>query len=52
MKLFAKCSAFASLSFQEYVKVCYPIRLNNFFLVSIVCVFSFIAYIRDIYNKV
>ena len=29
MKLFAKCSAFASLSFQEHVKVCNPIPLKN-----------------------
>ena len=29
MKFVAKCSAFVSLSYQEHVKVCNPIPLNN-----------------------
>ena len=45
MKLFANCSAFTSLSYQEHVKVCNPTSLN----VPLVLDKEYIAYVLSLY---
>ena len=54
MKIVAKCSAFASLSYQVHVKVCNPIPLNIHFdwlsgtKSGIPCVFSLVFIVLNV----